>query len=126
LERNIQLVPYDKRVAEEAIFIGNESPGIFIRGDTCAGLRSSFWYFSHTFFTGILFRQKKVIRFIPYSGRIETGAVQFGNDFPGLFIRREEAILFCEELKNKHSNSDLLKKIKNIINRDVLGSRSAV
>jgi hypothetical protein len=33
--------------------------------------------------------------------RVETGAVQFGNDWPGLFIRGDDCIFLSESLKFK-------------------------
>ncbi len=32
--------------------------------------------------------------------RVETGAVQFGDDWPGLFIRGDEALFFAMDLIN--------------------------
>jgi len=54
--------------------------------------------------------------------RIETGVVQFGEDWPGIFIRGDQAIGMSELLKViaarvPASEADLLKRIS-----DLLGS----
>jgi hypothetical protein len=37
---------------------------------------------------------------IPHDGaRVETGAVQFGDDWPGVFIRGDEALSYIIDLK---------------------------
>jgi hypothetical protein len=36
----------------------------------------------------------------PDAPRIETGAVQFGDDWPGLFIRGDEAIILAANIRN--------------------------
>jgi hypothetical protein len=40
-------------------------------------------------------RGNEMVRFIPFEakgGRVETGATQIGNDWPGLFIRGDDCI----------------------------------
>jgi hypothetical protein len=37
---------------------------------------------------------------IPHTGpRIETGPIQFGDDWPGVFIRGDNALYFAEQLR---------------------------
>ena len=47
--------------------------------------------------------RKYMIQKIDYNkeNRVETGAVQFGNDWPGLFIRGDDCIFLSESLKFK-------------------------
>lgn len=44
----------------------------------------------------------KSVQVIPYdnkTGRVETGAVQFGEDWPGLFIRGDNAFAFALDIQ---------------------------
>lgn len=65
---------------------------------------------------------------IDYSGehRVETGAVQFGDDWPGLFIRGDDAAYMrfilegiANDLENKPIASDFLAQFIEIIENDV-------
>jgi hypothetical protein len=49
--------------------------------------------------------------------RIETGAIQFGDDWPGLFIRGDEAIIILPALRA--SGDPELARLADIIDRDV-------
>ena len=65
---------------------------------------------------------------IPYSGkeRVETGAVKFGDDWPGLFIRGDDAF-YLEQILNQAARKarlspfelDFLNLLMNIIQDDV-------
>ena len=65
---------------------------------------------------------------ISYSGkeRVETGAVKFGNDWPGLFIRGDDAF-YLEQILNQAVRKwrlspfelDFLNQLINIIEDDV-------
>jgi len=58
--------------------------------------------------------------------RVETGAVQFGDDWPGLFIRGDDAYEIALAIKAiEEGNLDLLKRmplsnIKNLIFEEVI------
>ena len=101
MKRNVQIVSCDERIDTEVIYIGKDSPGVFIRGDDCLSILQ-FRMIPRSILSdeNIDFKKKKTILVIPYSGRIETGAVQFGKDWPGLFIRKEDLIVLTKILKS--------------------------
>lgn len=45
------------------------------------------------------------------SPRVETGAVQFGNDWPGLFIRGDQAMLLARNLRKILNNPAELQNV---------------
>ena len=58
------------------------------------------------------------IKKIPYDqSRIETGVVQFGNDWPGVFIRGDEALGLASDIKIVLKSNDplLMSKMLEIV-----------
>ena len=56
------------------------------------------------------------VRIIPHEGdRVETGAVQFGNDWPGLFIRGDSAFFLAHDISAMLEYFGLDKDIDNVI-----------
>ncbi len=48
-----------------------------------------------------------VRKFPPEAQRVETGPIQFGDDWPGIFLRGDTALYFAYLLDNiKHSQTD--------------------
>ncbi|MGI0016434.1 MAG: hypothetical protein ACREBU_23685, partial [Nitrososphaera sp.] len=64
------------------------------------------------------------------SDRIETGAIQFNDDWPGLFIRGDDAFALILELKqllktleeqdNQECLTNVVRRIVSIIEQDVI------
>lgn len=75
-------------------------------------------------------RTKKGIQKLPAptkTSRVETGAVQFGDDWPGLFIRGDDAIMLAAAMRRviagmdkDHSAKVLLAEIFVAIERKVI------
>ena len=75
-------------------------------------------------------RGNEMVRFIPFEakgGRVETGATQIGNDWPGLFIRGDDCIglwnIIGKILRDEKLFYDEKISLENIfldIDRDVL------
>lgn len=40
-----------------------------------------------------------VIKLLEYLPRMETGSIQFGNDWPGIFLRGDEALQYAYHLQ---------------------------
>jgi hypothetical protein len=57
--------------------------------------------------------------------RVETGAIQFGEDWPGLFVRGDNSAMVLFELQRILENKDRLEyqwlfSLKDLIQHDVL------
>lgn len=54
-------------------------------------------------------QEKKIVRLFPSeSNRVETGVVQFGEDWPGIFIRGDDAMKFISGLTALMRVSDVI------------------
>ncbi len=58
----------------------------------------------------VLVPEPKYLRKLPAppdGRRVETGPVAFGDDWPGVFIRGDQAIYFAELMRNVHPRAGL-------------------
>ena len=70
---------------------------------------------------------KNLRKFPEQKPRVETGPIQFGNDWPGIFVRGDDAFFYSQMIQTIISHNDLdiidkksLMDLKKLFDRNVL------